>query len=558
MFGEWLIGVICVVTTFLCPDEILRADQQPLRIPDDNANINDTSFSDTGAIARIALYPGSRTYPDDLATMGIEMSACVEEDTVEMIDVPLGVCLSGEYYAQNNFKVVELAQCADGSPPTMAFYQNRGCTGSPHKIVQSAETGETTGRCLWSTKEVPVPSYYWSLIYDCNSTFTTTQSSNSTINHSNSNNLVIAHKTAQPQLIYQQVLDGAQGSVRQHHEPDDCGRLPNWNIRNCDTDSVSKLVSWQPWLAMEIMAPAVCQNGTRAQLALIEELEDDARGIIMDVDDAMLRTRIPVKGLGDEEGGGVWDATVFAFHCRGGTPKQELETPPRGPGLSTSACSRETSPFRWDSYGRPPTFMYPQVKTCLPLPKGEQVFISENSYCPDGSPTRLAAWLEPGCKGNPAMITPLIRYKCESWRLGSETSYKIYCGKRVDRGIVAPEEEISPEDDPRAYVDRNVCPIHLETKPGFTPMTVVQGPPEDLRMMTDYTCAIIQGDEQLKMSKSPVCENGREARLQVYAERNCCGAPAYSLEIGGFLNTCKTVCEGCWFKFTCNGGEDVV
>lgn len=66
---------------------------------------------------------------------------------------------------RDNVRILESARCFDGSVPTLVFYENGECIGSPY--LETRELEDLTDCCVWS-EEMPVPSYCWSLMYRCN------------------------------------------------------------------------------------------------------------------------------------------------------------------------------------------------------------------------------------------------------------------------------------------------------------------------------------------------------------------------------------------------------
>ncbi|KPM34082.1 hypothetical protein AK830_g12488 [Neonectria ditissima] len=559
------LGTLCAAASlcFLSATNALPSDhQKPINVPDEHQELPVTPSEEHIAVevgskvAKMALYPGFRTYPDDLEVMGKALTACDDNDEIEVIHLATDVCLSGEYYMRDNVKVLESPSCADGSIPTLMFYQNRRCTGSPLKAVHNLDETE---RCLWSEADVSVSPYYWSLIYRCDT---------------NSDGAA-EHQEATPAVMHQNVL-GAPGSVRYHHgttfpchsdfangthtselTPGNC----NWPISSWKLETI------------EIVSPAVCGNGTRAQLALYEDIgsyglsymcnwgEVTLEDTIMDVDDWMLNTCINMSNLKLLRGG-FGRALGVMFYCDGihfkgqdDDEKKELveETPnPRGPRTSHSECATSAGRYQWNDPTRPKTFMYPEPMACMALPKGHQVRIHEKPTCPDGSTGRLAKWSEPGCVNWPKKIQSVDTLNCDSWNLQSETSYMIWCAAD---GLTT-EERARGAEDHRAVVSTDECP-RLNMKPGWV-VVGRDGGPTVRRIDPDQDCIRVNKDDQLKVYGNAKCPSGKDAKLAFYTDSYCRGSMDRKVDVASYVDTCTQVCRegsrwGCGVKFTCDG-----
>jgi hypothetical protein len=549
---SWFTGVACVLTSLFC-DTGFPDGQQSLHRPSQWPNVVDShhagqpSVTDTENLAKIVLYPGSRTYPDDLRNLGIDTATCADEDGTETVHLDTDVCLSGEYYVRDNIKITQSPRCSDGSSPKFMFYPNRFCTGSTIQATGNHSIGDTTGRCLWSTKEVPVPSYYWSLAFRCAS------KANSTIVH---------HQTAQPAVLHNNISGMVPGRIANHGSMVDVCE-DKWYTQNRATfqlkpDKAMRVFSYPPLKSFEISAPAICANGTRARFAMLEnESEwptDLEKGFwVMDVDDAMIGTRIKATGL-ELKRGGLGNADTFMFLCEGrGVESQQNETAePPGPRISTNECPSRPSRFQWVDSVRPPTFIYPRPMTCVNLPKNQQLRVSEkNPECPDGRDARLATWQEPNCQGKPSQLTSFRNLQCTSPNLWADTSYMVWCGRgRNKEPEQIEEEEPRPEDDPRAFVSTDDCPSLRKPEPGW--IVVSTSRPHTIpQMIPDRDCNIIWPDYQLMVYKNARCANNATAKVEVY-DGKCCGTPRRIFDVEELVDTCTQLCEeDCYYKFTC-------
>ncbi|KAH7159533.1 hypothetical protein B0J13DRAFT_108950 [Dactylonectria estremocensis] len=555
------LGVLCAAASLLTSTAIAAPslDQKPIDAPDDQSVFipePEIPAENEGRAARIALYPASRTYPDDLRDMGKPLSACSERDKTEEIQLATDVCLSGEYYMRDNVKVLETPSCADGSTPTLMFYQHRHCTGSPHRVMYNVEGA--TGHCLWSEQDVPIASYYWSLIYRCNADAEG----------------AVEHQEAVPALLYQNVA-GASGSVRYHHgttfpcHSDFANRTHSTTLKtgNCEWRFSSWLLE-----TIEIVAPAVCSNGTRAQLALYQDIgkygldymcndgQITLENAIVDVDDWMLNTCISMNGL-RLLSGGLGRALGVMFHCDGmrflgQEVEEEKETMavgtsiPRGPRVSHSECATSAGTWQWQDPVRPKTFMYPQPMTCMTLPEAHQLRIYEKPTCPDGTKGRLATWHDTGCLGWPKKIEVIDTLNCNSWDLRKPTSYKFWCGPE---GLTAEERMLDIGDD-RAVISTDECP-RLNMEPGWTVVGRDEGS-TTRRIDADTDCVSVWSDDQLKVYGNAKCPGGKPATLLKYADSRCRGKPAQTLDVASLLDTCTQICadsrRSCGIKFSCS------
>ncbi|KAH6885170.1 hypothetical protein B0T10DRAFT_492137 [Thelonectria olida] len=559
------LGALCAAASVYllsATTNALPSDQKPINAPDEHHELPVVASEEAVAVeggakvAKIALYPGFRTYPDDLRDMGNAVAACSDDEVTEVIHLATDVCLSGEYYMRDNVKVLESPSCADGSMPTLMFYQNRRCTNSPLKVVQNLD--ETTERCLWSEADVSVSPYYWSLIYRCDT----------------EPDGAAEHQDATPALIHHNVL-GATGSVRYHR-----GTLFRCHDKYANRSRANELepgnCNWSfsslPLETIEIVSPAVCSNGTRAQLALYEDVRRyggsymcnwgnmTLENTIVDVDDWMLNTCINMSHLKLLRGG-FGRALGVMFYCDGmhikGQDDEENEevaedtSNPRGPRTSHSECATLAGRWQWNHPVRPKTFMYPEPMACMSLPQGHQVRIHEKPTCPDGTTGRLAMWREPGCINWPKKIEAVDTLNCENWDLLSETSYMIWCAAD---GLTAEERKVGPEDH-RAVVSVDECP-KLNMKPGRVVLGR-DGGPMVWRVDVDQDCVIMNKDAQLKVYGNAKCPSGKDAKLVIYNDSYCLGGRGQMVDAASFINTCTQVCgesshRSCGVKFTCD------
>ncbi|KAF7551771.1 hypothetical protein G7Z17_g4807 [Cylindrodendrum hubeiense] len=530
-----------------------QSDQKPIAGPDDVPIVPDhgIAIESVPNEAKIVLYPASRTYPDDRRDMGITAPACSDNDITEVIHLAPDVCLSGEYYMRDNFKVLESPSCGDGSPAALFFYQNRRCTGSPRKVVE--DVGEATGRCLWSEEDIPISSYYWSLVYRCNAQLDGAPN----------------HQEASPPLLDQNVR-GAPGSVRHHHGtmfPCHSDFANNTHTMQREPGNCFWPISSWKLETIEITAPAVCSNGTRAQLAIYEDIgkyrldymcnggKMTLENAIMDLDDWMLNTCINMSHLRLLRGG-FGRALGIMFYCDGmrtkDQPQDEGEpSEPRGPRTSHSECAISTGRWQWDAPVRPKTFMYPEPMACVTLPAAHQLRIHEKPTCSDGTTGKLAIWKEPGCMGWPKKIQAVNTLNCENWNLGSESSYMIWC---ASEGLTAEDRKGESEDN-RAVISTDDCP-RLNLEPGWTVVGRDDGP-TIRRVDADQDCVSVYKDDQLKVYGNAKCANGKDAKLVKYRDSYCRGKAEKTVRVASSMDTCTQICEGsrssCGIKFSCDG-----
>lgn len=563
-------------------------DQQPLLTPDcascfapiDDPGVeSQLGWTDTPDTALIALYPASRIYPDDLRDMGQELPGCKGEwvDENPVIGLEVDVCLSGEYYVRDNIQILQTPICPDGFTPKLMFYQNRGCTGSPRKV--SSGWGEIQDRCLWSEEDISVPSYYWSLAFRC-------------VDDTNADadqiDAPLEHQTAEPASIIQNVLGGAPGHIRNHHGTmfpchSEHGNRTHTTPHKTD-DCHWPLSSWE-LQTIEIVTPAVCANGTRAQLILYETKGPTGLGYgcnnhemtlvngIMDIDDWMLNTCIDMSRVPLLDGRGFGRALGRMFYCDGQTSANQLqenvgeeerelvEYEPRGSRVSHSLCpvdSRGWRPVNEPPPGlpRPPTYMYLKPMTCMSLPKDTKLRMPEKPKCADGSTGRLAIWDEASCGGMPKRITPINTLGCESWHIRDTSSYMVWCEGEEREGPwkeLSHSTESSADGDKRAVLSVNDCP-RLGTT--MRPVGREDGPTIQ-RVHADEDCLNITPQSQLSVYKNAKCPNGREAKLTVWRESGCRRKPDRTISVKGFQDGCAQVCTDenarwrCSARFTC-------
>ena len=542
----------------------LPSDQQPINAPVHHFpdfSVDEGSYVENQPCitGRIALYPGSRTYPDDLRDMGVRMSGCSVDEDAEEIEIATDECLSGEYYARDNIKLLEPPVCDDGSAPTLEFYQNRRCTGSPRKKIHDLD--ELTGRCLWSEDEVPISSYYWSLIYRC-----------SLGPDEGPIDGAYMHLTAEPSTILQNVLGGAPGSIRHHFGtrfPCHSAWANGTHTSSWKTDECRWSWNFSDELdSIEIVTPAVCSNGTRAQLALYENNGGSPREYkcngqemtlangMMDVDDWLLNTCIDMSRVALLRGG-FGRALGVMFFCDGQQMKRELTDKdeeekevisyePRGSKVSHSDCYHKSGgPYQ------PPTYMYVKPMTCMSLQQSQMVRISEKPVCKDGSKGRMAVWDDAGCPGMPGWIVPINTLACESSQMDHEASYMLWCDgeDRVkdqkhlknSKGVVA--------GDSRAVITWTECP-RLNMPPN-TQVIGRQDGPTIRRVDADKNCVGIHRDDQLTVFDNAKCPRGRAARLSVYENSRCRGKPDRTVDVRRLMNTCTPICADKKYKYSC-------
>lgn len=552
------LGVLCVASALFGLGRSVPSEQKPIGgvenddvVHDGNANTGVKSRS-----ANLLLYPASLTFPGDLRDMGLAMPACPDDAARTPIKLDTDVCLSGEYYVRDNLKLQESVRCADGSTPRAQFYQNRGCSGSRRQVIDDLD--KIVGRCLWSEEENPVPSYYWSLIFRCDERYDGAEH----------------HQTATPASVTPSVLGGAPGNLREH----------KGTMFPCHSDFANRTMSWDyapdecRWAittfgvqSIEVLSPAICANGTRAQLALFEDTGVDAMRYncnnaemtlengLMDVDDWMINTCIDMTHL-QLKRGGFGKALGVAFICDGvkfkigETPKEPSN---RGPKTSHNVCATSIGRWQWAEPEHAPTFFYPPTETCITLPKGQQVRLYEQASCPNGSVARFATWQEPGCEGWPRKIQGVdgtFRLNCENWNLQSDSSYMLWC---APEGLTSDERENGEKDD-RAVVSRDVCP-RLDLEPGWVTVGGEAGP-TILRVEADseagIDCINVSKDHHWNIYSNAKCQDGGAAKLAKYKGSYCRGEPDWIEEIGDdMLNTCMGLCEdrSCSARFLCEG-----
>jgi hypothetical protein len=461
--------------------------------------------------ASLTLYPGSRIHPEDLSDLQQQLGACSEDDPTTIIELATEVCLSGDYYLQNNFKLTELPICHDGAVPRMMFYPRRKCVGDPDFVDMASESREIPNGCAWQDWMIPNPSYYWSLIFRCGP------------EHSGA----AKHVQAVPPAVIPEVKGPTAGRMK-FYTGRDCATA--WDRHSNGEELQPGSCRWPIGSlainAVQIIQPPLCSNGARARLARFEDTgEDNAThhcsdekltfgdGLI-DINDEDINTCIEMRDLGRTDGS-ERNANGVMFYCDGKNLESEAErTIQTTATVSHSFCTNR--PWRRPEYLRPATFMEVEVEKCVNLPREGKLRLYKNGKCADGSAPRLASWVGHGCNGMPRRLERIeadMLYYCLPLLRTWPASYMFWCkGDGIDA------EEPTTLLDNRAIYSVDSCP----QKNGLLTQKQVGGLPPTLeRIEPDVCIESLAADMKWTVYKSVICHDGTPAKLAVWDNQYC-------------------------------------
>ncbi|KAK4226201.1 hypothetical protein QBC38DRAFT_237031 [Podospora fimiseda] len=530
------------------------------------AIIHSTTQTHNEPFAKLTLFPGSRVHPEDLKSLGKEIPPC--PDNVESLEaqLPFGVCLSGEYYLQNNFKIEELSSCSDGSKPKISYYRRRGCKGDP-TFIRDIPAGDT---CLWSNKDEPQPSYYWSLLISC---------------ADEEPGKPLVQMDATPAIVHQ-IFGGVKGDIEYV-----TGRPCKENDRFWGTGAWSKsfdecswpVTTWE-FYAVRITNPPICRNGTRARLVRFEDTGESDWAYrrnkcnhgkmtfvdgVVDVNDDDLHKCIDVQRMPVLRGGTA-DAKGIMWHCDGLSADAAAVTAEKPKSHSPNALVSHNA-CQVNSYQRgsreavqrPPTWMEVPLDHCMSLTNHQPLRTLRTPVCPDGKEAMLATWSTANCPGMPdrvAGFTAKLGSICRTFHGRDGTaSYSFWCDAK-DSSQTEQRRLRRPGGDKRAVFSMDTC----KPKDGmWTPERHAGLAATIERVGVDKCIESFSRDSEWVIHANAVCKDGKTKAKMAYwkGESRCRGKPD---EIGdvneGDLGKCVQACEGnerwafrCSRAFWCEG-----
>ncbi|KAI9148964.1 putative endo-beta-1,4-glucanase D [Paramyrothecium foliicola] len=495
-------------------DEFVHSFTKPRSFPtmlaagDDNQKPLPAQASNSQS-STILLYPGARIYPEDLEHRNEASSPCPADSEVAKIRLDLNTCLSGEYYLQENFKVTDLSACDNGSKPTLTFYPRRHCRGKSYLAQES-----NPDACLWSSNEVPVPSYYWSFILHCGEA------------PSKDN---MKHRTATPPAITQQIDGGVTGEMQFY---DSSQGKPRQILAAATWKHGKDICSWptgsQQFTHVKIIEPSICPNGARARLARLQETYDgdpayDCNGGkitfedgLIDIDDDDIGKYIPVTDM-ELKGGGRANAKGVFFYCDEFEEFDWTKDYSKHDTKTTKALVSHNACRRLNSHekSRPTTFMDVAVDSCVDMPELQQLYIRKDPTCPKGEHLVLATWRGSGCTGLPDEVQDVRAMYgeiCKDFSNAGDSSYMLRCGK-----------DNMKESDGRAVYSTDSC---LGRNPWSTTPQDVGLAPTIKRIKPDNCITFLKPETDWMIHQSAKCPDGEDAKLAFWSgEPSCHGKP---------------------------------
>ncbi|KAK3991280.1 hypothetical protein QBC44DRAFT_55939 [Cladorrhinum sp. PSN332] len=523
-----------------------------------------------GAFAKLSLYPGSRVHPEDLKSLGEEMSPCPENANPVEAQLSFGVCLSGDYYLQNNFKITQVSSsCKDGSKPQLSYYPRRGCRGEP-AVTKDAFSDDS---CLWSTKDdEPQPSYYWSLSIDCPGADPTKP---------------LSHRDATPTIVHQ-ITGGVKGDVKYItgspcKEDDRFWGSGAWS--NPHDDCSWPVTTWG-FNAIRITNPPICPNGTRARLTRFEDTGESDWAYrrnkcnhgkitfvdgLVDVNDYDLNRCIRVQGMSLLRGGTA-NAKGIMWYCDGlsltDAPEEKKSMNPNAL-VSHNACQPNGYGGPREAVRRPTTWMEVPLDKCMSLTNHQPLRTLRTPVCPEGTEAMLATWSTSNCPGMPdsvAGFTAGLGSVCKTFhgRDGS-ASYSFWCDVKDSSNSTEKQQQQQrrlqrPEGDKRAIYSSDTC----KPKDGmWSPERHAGLAPTIERVEADKCVGYFGRDREWVVHANAVCKDGKTKAKMAYwkGESRCRGKPDSIAEVEeGDLGKCVQACEAsedwtfrCSRAFWCEG-----
>ncbi|KAF4632364.1 hypothetical protein G7Y89_g5755 [Cudoniella acicularis] len=352
---------------------------QPKTVFSSGFNQGSGTYNEDGNLksARIRLWPQMPIHHD----LRNSVPGCNNDMPFREILLATETCLSGDYYLQHNFLVMEDPVCADGSKPVMVFYPSLRCSGSPmwNKNAGDAKT------CLWRSSPTS-----WSLVYRCGIWPTLQEGAD-------------AYMTASPPVNpaeFKTTGAAQSGTIETHPGPLCDGELiaVDGSTRpiNLPVDRCVIMLGQ----GLRITKPAICPNGTRAKLARFEGWKCNfgevtfADGLldIRDEDIGQCKTRGNVgKRVGRVQSMSFW-CDGFG-HVERPMPPQIAPPKPRAGSISESACQFNKAPF----------FRHPKTDTCLNL-STQKLKIFSAGICANGTQALWAKYSKKDCAGSPTEV----------------------------------------------------------------------------------------------------------------------------------------------------------
>ena len=330
----------------------------------------------------------------------------------DSLNIPPGVCLSGDYPLSRNLEVVNVPICSDGTTATWSLFSSRRCEGTPAHGFYAGSMGAS-----W-----PSAPYYWSLIFRCNfQPFTPVYGD-------------VKHIDAAPPLgptkglIQQGDLYTCSNNGRQDGNTLITNQKKSLEVDTCHTTRD---------YGLRIDQAATCKNGTRAQWA---RFSDDkcktpmSKDPLVDINDNDVFQCKPLGDWDSRRPNGTppnsWKVGSISFFCDG-IPESEDGIPkPQPAAISVDACQTvAVTPVN------PPTFQYPEPDTCIDH-YGSRMTIYENAICPNGTTAILAQYRFGRCSVTPQCFSEIDEDKLgQCLATDSFRSFSFMCTGVIQRPV---------------------------------------------------------------------------------------------------------------------------
>lgn len=218
--------------------------------------------------ATIRLYPGSYN-PYKKPT-----TSCSAGSPFETVSLAAGTCLSGDYYLDRSVAILDAPVCADGSPPYFALFKRRGCTGSKVWYDIGREGLPTcldTHKWPLGARDSPKKSWsHWSMIFYCSHLEAASRADGAD-----------EHREARPPQLTPGAWDSRPGRVHVFTSEAACeARRPVARDEELEAPIYFNLPAYIPRGSgfIRVVEPSFCADGTRARLALHEDVSCEAHG----------------------------------------------------------------------------------------------------------------------------------------------------------------------------------------------------------------------------------------------------------------------------------------